>query len=396
VLTQCPNCDTTFRVTSEILRVAGGQVRCGRCETQFDALERLIEEDELAEEAEEPDAAQAFETDSGDLQLSEPDLDEEQAQLEDTGQEDEEEQEEWVEFDDIEAEEAESDLQTATDPGDFLEEPAEETEEVLEEEPEEEYEAAVAPEEEEEEEEEEAQAQEYEEDSEQQPLEVTRERQIVSAAGRARSSYAAQRRIPPQPASGRRASEFDDTDQFELIRRPMRMPSAALWKYLAIPLGVLFLFQVFNYYSAVLARNPRFGNAVSGVYRVLGVDLIPDWNLRAYDIKSYRVTSDPATPGTLRVRATIRNRAAFPQPYPLLKLVLEDRYGEAVRSREFEPIEYLDKPPPPDARLAPLKELTGNLVIVDPGSDAAGFRFDICLRGNNGPVCGEDLPVTSP
>ncbi len=44
MLTQCPSCQTTFRVTSEILRVAHGQVRCGRCQTQFDALERLIEE----------------------------------------------------------------------------------------------------------------------------------------------------------------------------------------------------------------------------------------------------------------------------------------------------------------------------------------------------------------
>ena len=46
MLTQCPNCQTTFRVTSEILRVADGQVRCGRCQTQFDALERLIEEND--------------------------------------------------------------------------------------------------------------------------------------------------------------------------------------------------------------------------------------------------------------------------------------------------------------------------------------------------------------
>ena len=44
MLTQCPNCQTTFRVTSEILRVADGQVRCGRCQTQFDALERLLDE----------------------------------------------------------------------------------------------------------------------------------------------------------------------------------------------------------------------------------------------------------------------------------------------------------------------------------------------------------------
>ncbi|HEX2101616.1 MAG TPA: MJ0042-type zinc finger domain-containing protein, partial [Candidatus Synoicihabitans sp.] len=44
MLTQCPSCQTTFRVTSEILRVAYGQVRCGRCQTQFDATERLLEE----------------------------------------------------------------------------------------------------------------------------------------------------------------------------------------------------------------------------------------------------------------------------------------------------------------------------------------------------------------
>lgn len=44
MLTQCPNCETTFRVTSEILRVAEGQVRCGRCQTQFNALQRLIDE----------------------------------------------------------------------------------------------------------------------------------------------------------------------------------------------------------------------------------------------------------------------------------------------------------------------------------------------------------------
>ena len=49
MLTQCPNCQTTFRVTSEILRVAEGQVRCGRCQTQFDALERLIDENDAGE-----------------------------------------------------------------------------------------------------------------------------------------------------------------------------------------------------------------------------------------------------------------------------------------------------------------------------------------------------------
>ncbi|MET0656855.1 MAG: MJ0042-type zinc finger domain-containing protein, partial [Steroidobacteraceae bacterium] len=33
MLTQCPECQTTFRITPAILRAASGQVRCGRCRT---------------------------------------------------------------------------------------------------------------------------------------------------------------------------------------------------------------------------------------------------------------------------------------------------------------------------------------------------------------------------
>lgn len=43
-ITQCPHCETRFRVLPEHLEVAGGQVRCGRCRTVFNARERLEQE----------------------------------------------------------------------------------------------------------------------------------------------------------------------------------------------------------------------------------------------------------------------------------------------------------------------------------------------------------------
>jgi len=46
VLTQCPSCHTVFRVTSAILRAAHGQVRCGRCNYQFDAIGQLLDQDD--------------------------------------------------------------------------------------------------------------------------------------------------------------------------------------------------------------------------------------------------------------------------------------------------------------------------------------------------------------
>ena len=41
LLTRCPECDTTFRVTDETLKKASGQVRCGRCASVFNAYSEL-------------------------------------------------------------------------------------------------------------------------------------------------------------------------------------------------------------------------------------------------------------------------------------------------------------------------------------------------------------------
>jgi predicted Zn finger-like uncharacterized protein len=44
MLTRCPQCATTFRVSPQQLKVHRGEVRCGRCSTIFDAFESLVAE----------------------------------------------------------------------------------------------------------------------------------------------------------------------------------------------------------------------------------------------------------------------------------------------------------------------------------------------------------------
>ena len=44
MLTRCPHCATTFRVTPEQLKTRRGKVRCGKCRAVFNALESLEEE----------------------------------------------------------------------------------------------------------------------------------------------------------------------------------------------------------------------------------------------------------------------------------------------------------------------------------------------------------------
>ncbi len=43
MLTRCPSCTTTFRVTPEQVKARHGQVRCGRCQHVFDAIEFLVD-----------------------------------------------------------------------------------------------------------------------------------------------------------------------------------------------------------------------------------------------------------------------------------------------------------------------------------------------------------------
>ncbi len=44
MLTRCPACETTFRVSSEQLKARQGKVRCGECQAVFNALDSLVEE----------------------------------------------------------------------------------------------------------------------------------------------------------------------------------------------------------------------------------------------------------------------------------------------------------------------------------------------------------------
>jgi len=47
MITRCPRCRTAFRVTESQLQVRGGQVRCGRCATVFDAHTSFVSSPEV-------------------------------------------------------------------------------------------------------------------------------------------------------------------------------------------------------------------------------------------------------------------------------------------------------------------------------------------------------------
>lgn len=353
MLTQCPNCQTTFRVTSEILRVADGQVRCGRCQTQFDALERLLEENDAGEVQSGRFLRPSRADNSAQIEVEEPEAHEditlEGRRVEITGtyhvldegepQVRQETTEEWIEIDDAE--------QMLAEEGRI--EVVEEFEEVQ-------IEDAPAP-------------------ASEDGIVLETNDELVA-----------------QDEDTNDLEPAQTSPELDLLAPQTRAPSRPIWKWLAAPLTLLLIAQAVHHSRATLARHPRVGASLVGLYSALGLTLTPDWNLHAYEIRQWGVISDPNSPGTLKVRASISNLAEFAQPYPLLKLVLEDRWGDQVRARAFEPAEYLDPGAAPERLMAPAQKVNATINIVDPGPDAEGFRFDVCLPGAARIVCAEETP----
>lgn len=375
MLTQCPNCQTIFRVTSEILRVADGQVRCGRCQRQFDALERLIEEHE--DELEAHRRVTQEPTPSRNIEVEEPptheDITMEGRHIEISGTYrvadrfgngealEEQTTEEWVE---IEEESVEDDASTPDEDHDLEELPAEggEVEEiVMSEEPAPDSEIA------------EPSPEESEDDFN------TAQTIPVRTTGSPRFAY------------GKARHPIDEPD-VDLLAPPVRREThSKVWGFLVAPLVLLLIAQWVHSHRHTLARHPTIGEPLRSAYQSLGIPLTPSWDLHAYQIRQWGVMSDPTAPGTLRVRATITNLADFAQPYPLLKLMLEDRWGEQISAREFDPSEYLDPTIAPNRMLDSGQQANATIAIIDPGPDAEGFRFDVCLRGTNATVCAEEV-----
>jgi predicted Zn finger-like uncharacterized protein len=153
------------------------------------------------------------------------------------------------------------------------------------------------------------------------------------------------------------------------LAAPRRRWSRAMWGLAAVVLALLLALQVARTNGEWLAAHVPLGRAAAE----------PAGTLSAYRLRQWGVAGDPEANGTLRVRAALVNVAAQPQPYPLLRVTLADRFGARVGRREFTATEYLGKNAA--HMLAPGEKVDAVLDIIDPGKDAEGFELDVCVRG---------------
>jgi hypothetical protein len=152
------------------------------------------------------------------------------------------------------------------------------------------------------------------------------------------------------------------------------------WALLGIALALALGAQLVHHFRQDLVRHPAIGPALRAAYARLGVELSPNWDLGAFELRQWGNDADAGAAGRMIVRASLTNRAAFPQPHPILRLELEDRFGNTVASRDFEPSDYLKNPAQADRMIGPGASSEAELALAATGHEAVGYRLDVCLR----------------
>jgi predicted Zn finger-like uncharacterized protein len=356
MFTVCPKCALTLVVTAADLRVAQGYVRCGRCLNVFNALARLSEERPAA-----PEGLEAPETTSTPPPLQtpapEPSASAELPAFPETDETGEIE----IELD------SGSVLVTSTRapiaPAETvqLEAPVAEPEPAV-------PAAAIA--------------------DESHP--ATSET-VVTETG-AQPTWSALLPADADPPSPAQAPDVQQTNTpaeppesaFELATpRPRR---TLAWTIGAGVLTIALVLQIVNHNRNALAANPSLTGPLSTVYSALGVKLAPRWNIHAYDVRQLGASVAGAAAGEIVVRASVKNSASRAQPLPLLRVTLQDRFGNRIAARDVPPGDYLPSSAAPDALLAAGDRVDATMVFVDPGPQAVGFEIDACLRQQSGEV----------
>jgi hypothetical protein len=147
--------------------------------------------------------------------------------------------------------------------------------------------------------------------------------------------------------------------------------------------------QLVHLNRAKLAQNPAFEPYLSMAYERLGYPLEhePRYDLASFSLLHHELVTHPRDDRALHLSGVLTNTAEFAQPWPVLELRLEDRFGEVVAARRLQPGEYLRSPPARDEPMPANARRAIEVEFVDPGHDAVGFTVEFCVRVGDGLRC---------
>jgi predicted Zn finger-like uncharacterized protein len=397
-VTQCPHCQTSFRVSHAQLSVARGVVRCGSCLQVFNAAKQLLEQAGKepvapvvpavveAPPPAEPRAISQKQWTAAELDLDSLDLDEELARLEqreiqptteftrhreDTlsaRRDNAETEEPWSDslFSESAADRAQTEEEDLPEPEQVPNKPSR-TEPSLSLEPVEPEDEATPP-----------QLRLHD------PLDTPVHHERLSATASDEHdddlpSIEPLRKRRERSEPGVRTDVLQDLtdDPLQLDWQQRRSPwGRRLFWLLLIVLGAGALVgQYVAYHFDELARQDQYRPWFQQLCPQIGCTVPSKVDIAKIKSSNLVVRSHPEFNGALVVDAIIYNRAPFSQPFPLLELRFADLNGHLIASRRFKPGEYLSGDLEGMAEMPPQTPIHIALDILDPGAKAVNYSL---------------------
>jgi hypothetical protein len=193
--------------------------------------------------------------------------------------------------------------------------------------------------------------------------------------------------------SGEEAAASEEGSPAHVFERARAYLRAHAWSLGTAAAALALVAQVINHSRDELAASARFYRPLTSIYGALGIKLYPRWDLRAYDVRQLGASAADAGAGVITVRATIKNESPQPQPLPLLRVTLQDRFGNRIAARDVQPRAYLPAAMPPASFLSAGQRVDAEIGLADPGTDAVGFEIDACLPARGGTACANDAAL---
>ncbi|HKR76442.1 MAG TPA: zinc-ribbon and DUF3426 domain-containing protein [Rhodanobacter sp.] len=184
--------------------------------------------------------------------------------------------------------------------------------------------------------------------------------QLVFAPRFAKNS---RKRKPPQAGRKHRAHRGSG--------EPRRWPWVLICGLLALALAT----QLAWIGRDTLIRDPLLGGWLRGICNTFDCRLPLVAAPQQLRLLASNVETHPNAAHALMISLSLRNEAAFAQPWPVVVVTLEDAQGHRLTMRRLLPTDYLDDPAILDRGLAPGAATALLLEVQDPGDQAVAYEF---------------------
>lgn len=315
MFTVCPSCTRQFRIYAEHIAAASGQVRCGFCHEQFNALDRLYDEPLTNEKI-----LKEFQLADNLVEESDP--------------------EPVFEIPDMEETESSPEVVISKTNTDIEQELITAIDEI--------------------------------------GIEQTDSKQVAyNQEQEADVELKVEEPVIKNNESKQKRYEFPEPDEL-LEDIPVRQSRIVtfLWSS-ACFIGLITIFGQVAWFNRdrVLLEYPQFRPYVKQLCQELDCNVIRQRDASAIKLINRDVRLHPAYEDTLLVNATMKNELSIRQPYPRVQLTLFDTTGSILGYRNFLPTDYLDNSIDIDEGMPVSSPVHFVLEVSGPTSGAVSFEF---------------------